>query len=345
VTTLPAPAPIPEVRGVDRATFNAEIRPAAQPVVLRGLGADWPAVRAARLSDEALVSYFKRFSHDRPVGAIVGAPEIEGRFFYTPDLATLNFSRGQSPLDPFLDRLLRDRTAPRPYAMAVQSIPAPDLLPGFTAANAIDLVDAGVVPRLWLGNRIRVATHFDQMENIGIVVAGRRRFTLFPPDQVGNLYMGPYELTPAGTPISMVDPDAPDLERYPRYAEAMRHAQETTLEPGDAIYIPFHWWHAVASLAPINVLCNYWWNPAPAGMANPADALLLAMSAMRSLPDDQRAAWRAMFDHLVFHANGAPGAHLPLAVRGILGSATGAGSDPLRRPAPPPQPPLGTGRG
>lgn len=331
--TLPAPAPIRELRGVDRKTFDSEIRPAAQPVVLRGLGGGWPAVHAARSSDDALVTYFKRFSHDRPVGAIVGAPEIEGRFFYTPDVTALNFTRGQSPLDPFLDRLLRDRTVAQPYAMAVQSIPAPDLLPGFSAENATDLVDATVVPRLWLGNRIRVATHFDQMENIGVVVAGRRRFTLFPPDQVGNLYMGPYELTPAGTPISMVDPDAPDLERYPRYAEAMRRAQEATLEPGDAIYIPFHWWHAVASLAPINVLCNYWWNPAPAGPASASDALLLAISAMRDLPDDQRAAWRAMFDHLVFQVNGAPGAHLPAAARGVMGDATGAGSHPLHGPS------------
>ena len=56
----------------------------------------------------------------------------------------------------------------------------------------------GVPPRLWLGNAIKVATHYDQMENIGIVVTGRRRFTLFPPEQVANLYMGPIELTPAG---------------------------------------------------------------------------------------------------------------------------------------------------
>ncbi len=270
-------SPIAELRGIDRVSFEAEVRPAAQPVVLRGLAADWPVVQAARSSDGALVAYLKRFSHTQPVNAIVGAPEIEGRFFYTPDLTALNFTRGKSPLDPFLDRLLRDRDVDQPYAMAVQSIPAPDLLPGFVEENGSDLVDADVVPRLWLGNAIRVATHYDLMENIAVVVAGRRRFTLFPPDQVGNLYMGPYELTPAGTPVSMVDPDAPDLDRYPRFAEAMEHAQEAVLEPGDAIYIPFHWWHGVASLAPVNILCNYWWNPAPAAMASPYDALLLAL--------------------------------------------------------------------
>ena len=320
--------PIREVHGIDRARFDAEIRAAGQPVVLRGLAADWPVVCAARDSDEALVDYLKRFSHAEPVNAIVGAPEIEGRFFYTPDLSALNFTRGRSPLAPFLDRLLRDRGAARPFAIAVQSIPAPDLLPGFTGENGIDLVDATVVPRLWLGNAIRVATHYDLMENIGVVVAGRRRFTLFPPDQVGNLYMGPYELTPAGTPVSLVDPDAPDLDRYPRFAEALAHAQQAVLEPGDALYIPFHWWHAVASLAPVNVLCNYWWNPAPAGMASPYDALLLALFSLRTLPEDQRAVWRTMFDHLVFQRDGDPVAHLPAAVQGVLGPA---GPDGLER--------------
>ena len=330
MNALSTPVPMAETEGVDRARFDADIRAAGQPVVLRGFAADWPAVRAARTSDEALVAYLQRFSHAGPVNAIVGAPEIEGRFFYTADLAALNFTRGKSPLGPFLERLLRDRNVDRPYAMAVQSIPAPELLPGFAEENGTDLVDAAIVPRLWLGNAIRVATHYDLMENIGVVVAGRRRFTLFPPEQVGNLYIGPYELTPAGTPISMVDPDAPDLDRYPRFADAMAHAQVATLEPGDAIYIPFHWWHAVASLASVNVLCNYWWNPAPTGMANPYDALLLALYSLRVLPDDQRAVWRAMFDHLVFQADGDPVAHLPAHVRGVLGTPDEAGYERMR---------------
>lgn len=327
---MTGPAPIREYERVDRRLFDEEIRPARRPAILRGLGAGWPAVRAARESADAVVAYLKRFSRPDPVNAIVGPPEIEGRFFYTPDLKALNFTRGKSPLDPFLDRLLRDRAAERPYAIAVQSVPAPELLPGFTEDNATDLAGDAVVPRLWLGNAIRVATHYDLQENIGVVVAGRRRFTLFPPDQVANLYMGPLELTPAGTPISLVDPSAPDLDRFPRFADAMAFAETATLEPGDAIYIPFHWWHAVDSLDPVNVFMNYWWNPAPAGMANPYDALLLALFSLRTLPADQRAAWRTMFDHLVFQTEGDPVAHLPADVQGVLGPADTVGLGRMR---------------
>jgi len=314
--------PIAEYIGVDRTKFRQDIRPLGQPAVLRGVAADWPAVGAARCSDEDLIAYLRRFRVDRPVAAIVGPPEIEGRFFYTDDFRSLNFQRGMSPLDSFLDRLQRDRENPRPYAIAVQSEEVPTLLPGFENENRTDLVDANVVPRAWIGNRIRVAPHYDLMENIGVVVAGRRRFMLFPPDQLKNLYVGPFELTPAGTPVSIVDTHNPDLDRFPRFAEALERAQVAELEPGDAIYIPFHWWHGVDSLEPVNLFINYWWNDARADAGNPYDALLHALYAIKTLPAEQRSVWRMVFDHYVFGLDADPVEHLPQSARGLLGEPT-----------------------
>jgi hypothetical protein len=311
--------PIAEYVGVDRTKFRNDIRPLGQPAVLRGVATDWPAVRAARESDEELISYLRRFRGDRPVAAIVGPPEIEGRFFYTDDFRALNFQRGMSAFDSFLDRLQRDRDNPHPYAIAVQSEEVAALLPGFEKENRTDLVDAHVVPRAWVGNRIRVAPHYDLMENIGVVVAGRRRFMLFPPDQLENLYVGPFELTPAGTPVSIVDTHNPDLDRFPRFAEALEKAQVAELQPGDAIYIPFHWWHGVDSLEPVNLFINYWWNDARAGAGNPYDALLHALYAIKVLPADQRSVWRMVFDHYVFALDSDPVEHLPQHARGMLG--------------------------
>jgi hypothetical protein len=314
--------PIAEYSGVDRTEFRSAIRPLGQPAVLRNVAEDWPAVRAARDSDDDLIAYLRRFLVDRPVAALVGPPEIEGRFFYTDDFRALNFQRGMTPLDSFFDRLLRDRENPRPYAIAVQSEEVPALLPGFENENRTDLVDAGVMPRAWIGNRIRVAPHYDLMENIGVVVAGRRRFTLFPPDQLRNLYVGPFELTPAGTPVSIVDTHDPDLARFPLFAEALKWVQVAELEPGDAIYIPFHWWHGVDSLEPVNLFINYWWNDARADAGNPYDALLHALYAIKTLPAEQRAVWRMVFDHYVFGLDSDPIEHLPEHARGMLGEPT-----------------------
>ena len=137
-----------------------------------------------------------------------------------------------------------------------------------------------------------------------------------------NLYSGPFELTPAGTPVSLVDLEHPDIERFPRFAEAAMTAQRAELAPGDAIYIPFHWWHGVDSLAEVNLFVNYWWSDAPAGIGNPYDALMHGLFALKTLPPEQREVWRTIFDHYVFCANGDPAAHLPDGVKGILGPAT-----------------------
>jgi hypothetical protein len=165
---------------------------------------------------------------------------------------------------------------------------------------------------------VKVQTHYDLLSNIACVVGGRRRFTLFPPDQMPNLYMGPLDFTPSGTPVSMVPLQGPDLARFPRFSEALRHAQEAELAPGDALYIPYGWWHAVESLTPFNVLVNYWWNPATS-YGSPYGVLLHAALCLRDLPAEQRAVWRTMFEELVFKDPDQALAHLAPEHRGLLG--------------------------
>jgi hypothetical protein len=150
---------------------------------------------------------------------------------------------------------------------------------------------------------------------------GRRRFTLFPTDQVGNLYVGPLDLTLAGQPSSLVDVDAPDFARHPRFAAALEQAQVAELEPGDVLYMPSLWWHAVRGLDEIGAMVNYWWRDAPAGTTTPLSALYHAILTLGPVPQREREAWRAMFDHYVFRADD-PVAHLPPNARGVLGERT-----------------------
>lgn len=320
--TVSTQNPIREYTGVGPDQFQQEIRPAGQPTVLRGLADAWPAVCTARNGDRALVTYLNRFSNPQPVPILSTSPEIRGRLFYSDDMKGMNFTRGEAPLGVVLDRLLAARGQKAAEALAVQSTPLQQILPGFEAENRTALVLPEVVSRAWIGNRIDVVPHYDLSENIGVVVAGRRRFTLFPPEQLANLYVGPFQPTPAGTQVSMVDPDDPDFARYPRYADAMKSAIGAVLEPGDAIYIPYHWWHRVESLDSFNLFINYWWNDARADAGKPYVALLHALYALKPLPPEQRAVWRMAFDHYVFCADGDPGAHLPPHAQGLLGPPT-----------------------
>jgi hypothetical protein len=293
-------------------------------VVVRGLAADWPIVRAA---DKA--AYLRRFDSGARTEMSVGRPEHEGRLFYADGMEGLNFTKQSATVGTVLDRLGQASGE----TIAAQAVSVADALPGFTDENRLALFDQPVEPRIWIGNRVVTATHHDMFSNLAVVVAGRRRFTLFPPDQVANLYIGPFEFTPAGTPASLVDPEAPDLERFPRAAEAMKHVFTAELSLGDAIYVPHMWWHHVRSLDALSILVNYWWDEAPPpqpGLA-PINAMVHALLSFESLPDEQRAAWQAMFDHFVFHASGDPNAHIPEELRGIRGKLNADSKARLRR--------------
>jgi hypothetical protein len=329
--SLPAAAPLPEREAVDADIFAREIAPSYRPVVLRGQVKDWPAVAAGRAGPRALADYLVRFAGGRPLETLIGAPEIGGRFFYDESVTGLNFRRQQVPLPQLLAELVKlaESGAERPHAIYANAAAAPEHLPGWQEANPLGLPQFGATPRLWIGNAAQVATHHDASPNLAVVVAGRRRFTLFPPDQIANLYIGPLDHTPAGPPTSMVDPDAPDLARYPRFAEAWPHAMAAELAPGDAIFIPSIWWHHVRALEPVNVLVNYWWNDrAPPAFA----AMVHTMMAVRELPAAERAAWRGWFDHYAFGDEApAAGDHLPEPARGILGPASAERTAKIRR--------------
>lgn len=312
---------IPEIEDVTPAVIRDEIVPQGLPVVLRGLVRDWPVVRAGNDSIEGFCDYLRRFDRGHGVDTFYGPPSIGGRVFYKKDLSGLNCRMEQTKLSSALDYLLEHRDDDPAPTLAIQSVVISRYFPGFEKENALapGLLPETTEPRIWLGSRATIAAHFDSSENIACCVAGSRRFTLFPPEQVTNLYIGPFELTPAGATISMVDFDEPDYGAYPRFREAEEAAHVADLEPGDALYVPYLWWHHVRSLDRINGLVNYWWAEPQRERGDPRNALLHAMMAIRALPPAHRHAWRSIFDHYVFDMDGKAGSHLPESKRGILG--------------------------
>ena len=80
------------------------------------------------------------------------------------------------------------------------------------------------------------------------------------------------EHTPSGQTISLVDFAQPDLQRFPKFAQALEHAVVAELGPGDALFIPSMWWHHVESLSDFNLLVNYWWIDSHQALGSPAAA-------------------------------------------------------------------------
>lgn len=327
---LPTPAPIREIRGADPRALPAAVLDGFEPVVLRGLVADWPLVQAGLSGADAASAYLLRFYRGAPVRALVGPPDIRGRFFYNEDLSGFNFRQGQDTLDRVLAALANHRKDAEPPALYVGATAVDGWLPGFRAENDVALGDRNGVALVWIGNRTRVAPHQDVPDNLACVAVGRRRFTVFPPEQLANLYIGPLDMTPAGQAISLVDLHAPDLERFPRFAEAWRFAQVAELDSGDAIFIPSQWWHHIEALDEFNVLVNYWWRRAPAHLDSPLDALMLAFLSLRDLPEPQRRAWQETFRHYIFEPGEATADHIPEAARSLLATMDARAASGLR---------------
>lgn len=308
------------VSDLEPASFQREIVHACRPVVIRGLVAGWPIVKAARESLSAFRDYLAPLDVGERVEVYSGDPSIQGKYYYKPGLQGFNFERRMMKLMDAVACIMEAVERPGERSIYVGSVPTATCLPGFVTGNPTPLAATGAGPRIWLGTAANISSHYDTTDNLACVIAGRRRFTLYAPELIGKLYVGPLDNTMAGPPVSLAaSAPAGSDDQYPLFAEIRDQALRVDLETGDALYLPKLWWHQVESTAPFNGLVNYWWDAFSAGPDAPYTSLLLAMITIAERPPAERQAWKAYFDHYVFRSNGHPLAHLAPEHHGLLG--------------------------
>ncbi len=312
---------INELNRGDFRTVAPEVLESTEPLLLKGLVSHWPSVLAAEGGTASSMSYLRKFSREHPLTVYQGKPEIKGRIFYNNDLSGFNFQRLKMPLVQVLDTLKKEcigkpsGEAPSYY---VGSTMIDHWLPGFRVDNDLSLDKLSPLVSLWLGNQSKIAAHYDFPNNIACNIAGHRRFTLFPPEQADNLYVGPLDFTPSGQAISLVDTCNPDFESFPNYRTALEVSMSVELEPGDAIFIPSMWWHHVEALDDFNALVNYWWRATPSYLGAPANALQHAIMSMQGLPLEQKRVWKDIFERYVFNEDEIGFEHIPDHAKGVL---------------------------
>ncbi|MBU1621664.1 MAG: cupin-like domain-containing protein [Gammaproteobacteria bacterium] len=300
---MSATQPLAQVKmleGCDLADALALITNTSQPLVFKGLCKEWPLVQAGLVSASAAADYIRQFYQGNPVSACYIEPDQQGRVFYNAKQDGFNYQGGKIDFNQLIERLfaLNGQQEVPTYYMGSTEIN--QWFPGLAAQNSLALEGVKPLTSVWLGNKSRIAAHYDFPQNLACNAVGHRTFTLFPPEQIANLYPGPMEFAPGGQDVSMVDFAAPDFERFPQFAEALQHAQVAHLEPGDLLFIPSMWWHHVEALDAFNVLISHWWRDSPAYLGRPNNALSMAVLSLRSLPKAQRQAWKAIFDYYIF---------------------------------------------
>ena len=292
-----------------------------EPLVLKGLVKDWELVQAGRRSDREAMQYLLSFYNGRPLSASFGAPSIAGRLFYNEDFTELNFVSRRASLDEVLNLIEAHFADAQPPTHYIASTVIDAWLPGFRQQNDVGFAAHGLdpAPSIWIGNRTTASCHYDAPNNLACCAVGKRRFTMFPPEQIFNLYPGPLEPTPGGQAVSLVDLANPDFDRHPRFRAALAAGRVAELEPGDAVFIPSMWWHHVEALSRFNTLVNYWFSAVPKFIPTPMNALIQALWSIRDRPEREKRAWKEVFEYYVFGPAERSGEHIPEHARGVLG--------------------------
>jgi hypothetical protein len=93
---------------------------------------------------------------------------------------------------------------------------------------------------LWLGPAGTVTPlHHDTSNIFFAQLVGRKRYRMIAPWEIAVL-------DGARSMYAGVDPEKPDLERYPWWPDVV--VKDEVLAPGDALFIPVGWWHHVRAL-------------------------------------------------------------------------------------------------
>ena len=315
---------IPVLEGVrpDQIPFD-KLFAANGPVILRGLVSDWSLVEAGKLSPDNAMDMLQSHSSGQPVGVYIAPPATKARFFYNDDCTGFNYQSKHTELSEIFAQIRESKNNPDRHYYYMNSLTLDNCFPGLREHN--DLVfdhelfsNNQPLSKVWVGTESIAAAHYDVPSNLACCVVGARRFTLFPPEQIHNLYPGPLEPTPGGQVITMVDLKNPDFEKFPRARQALDAAVVVDLEPGDAVYYPSMWWHQVEALSAFNIMINFWWLTAPAHMGNPLDIVMHAIMGVRDRPEAEKKAWREVFEYYVFGSAETPREHLPPAIQGAL---------------------------
>jgi len=307
---------IATVEGISAANVPGFITDSKQPIILKGFINNWPIVKKGQESEASLQKYLLKYATDSKLVVGHGDKNIDGRIFYNEAFTALNSIAYKMPLAELFAHIAEHKTDNKPplYYMGTTSVDS--CFPKLKQENDINIAGKSPVMNLWMGNQSTIPAHYDVPNNIACNIYGKRHFTLFPPEQLENLYIGPLDFTPAGQSISLVNFKKPDFVKYPKFKQALAHAQIAELDAGDALFLPSMWWHHVEALTHFNLLATFWWSASEHSNDEAGNALLYAVMAIRNLPKDKQDIWFNLFKHYIFDAPTLD--HIPAHAKGIL---------------------------
>ena len=261
----PRLAPVRRIPSPPLEGFHDRVVRPYRPVLLDGLIADWPALREWTMDffirvygryrwnvlakDDGGYAAASLYGYDNPVP--VGEHLRKALEFETEDYMNVPFET--------LPAELAAMAPPIPYVQASRYLHR----------------------AVFIGSEINGAPlHFHLCQNMLAQVFGRKRVLLFHPGEGRRLgWKGPLSASPNFIPMDPFDPERRYWETYQRASGYI-----VDLEPGDALYIPYGWWHATKILSPSISLFNRWasgWRYVPIMISAAFDRVVAALTRVR----------------------------------------------------------------
>jgi hypothetical protein len=219
--------------------FERRFLKPGRPVLIKGVVDKWPASRwnpdqlLSRVgSNQVPVSVMPRpgdyagsvrrkMPLSEYVAALARAPEGPGEIYL-----------GEVPLAKFFPELLPD-------------VQRPSFFPQEEPLNAV----------LYMGSRQFSQLHYHPQGSATLCqVYGHKRLWLYPPDQTPYLYKYPWYSDNSN--MSLTTSPQPDPATFPKFGKA--RAIELVIGPGELLFIPIYWWHAVQN-EELNIAVVFFW--------------------------------------------------------------------------------------
>lgn len=220
--------PIPRVRALEPRTFEAEYVRRSRPVIIEGLVDHWPARRWN------FSSFAERWSNR----SVTVEEFASGDRFDAPSRREYKLNVAEFVRRLALGKPSPTRPPPALFCIVRQELPEvlselhpPGILGG---ARHIDY-------NLVAGRDSIVFGHYHLgLHALLCQIHGTKRVVLCRPEDSPHVY--PYPLYGGLFSTSRVDFLEPDFRRFPQFRAA--RPIEIVMQPGDALFIPVHWWHA-----------------------------------------------------------------------------------------------------
>ncbi|MEM7151693.1 MAG: cupin-like domain-containing protein [Myxococcota bacterium] len=232
--------PIPRVDAPSPEVFVRDYVRRSRPVVIRGAIDDWPALE--RWTPQGLVEAF-------PGRSLPSIPVRDGNAVFDP-----NTGIDYAPVD--LANYVRDveaGTAGRYVVFRVHEH-LPELMNDIRTPRYLERA-RWRRSRFWFAPRdVGGVLHRDLPHNLYAQVQGRKRWMLVSRREFTRVY--PYPPWSGVPNYCRASVEAPDRDRFPRLQGVTVH--DTTLAPGELLYIPSLWWHQARSVD-TSISINLWW--------------------------------------------------------------------------------------